>query len=149
MKANEVGMANENSLPLPKWFDTFLIVANTSQEFNVSRVEDSANGMVMKSVYHDLITMSRRSLSQYANPQSVKDLTFEISIQSAKLTALAEDKMEKLSFFSRRENKEVKNIITFVTNHLIDAAVSMRRYEGVAPGSFEESELKKRNKLIV
>lgn len=133
----------------PVWYDTFSVVSNTVKDFNVSRIEDKDDALAMRGIFSDISIRALRSISEYAQEPSVKDLAFEVSIAASKLKNLATYDFEKLSFFQKREVKEILKAIDFAEAHLTDVAVSLRRYEGVFPGSEAEIDLLKRNKINV
>lgn len=116
---------------LPKWYDTFLIVANTSMEYTARRAVDKETAIFIKDAYKKILN----SISIYAERQDITSKMLASYIKSlTEEIKLDVNIYANQSFFSKilngnRSDKMLK-IIELAGKNLADAAISMRRFEG-------------------
>lgn len=127
----------ESEKIMPSWFSVFLTVVNTSKVFTVKRAVDEDTAKMIEIAYDNVV---KNLTTKFVES---KDLTTEDLVkmigQAVYLSQLSSPYF-KQSLFSKvvdgDKNKKMTKIINLVGKNLIDAARSMKRFEGVDETSF-------------
>lgn len=125
---------------MTNWYSTFLIVANTSKKYTVKRAIDDDSAKYIEMAYEEILGMVNNK-----SPQgflSTKNL--ETAIKSATKTAKLLSVFEvNQSVFDRivngNKNEKINKIIELVSANLVDAAFSMKRFEGIDEAYFSQT----------
>jgi ABC-type phosphate transport system auxiliary subunit len=131
----------ENNSQLPSWYETFLIVANTTKNFHLKKVLDKEKFKYTELAYSEILKTLKIVLPYKMTVKSLKDAidTAVLVVKDHNNTSFTvkQSKLNRLFFGNKTEQN--KKIIELVGKNLVEAAQSMKRFEGIDEAYFSDT----------